>query len=93
MKKYKFKNLVEFASTKLVKAGLEPPKAQTVGEMLVMADAMGHQTHGLAFLPIYVRALKQGLYLVYRSRHTVHSLLRFLSEVCHTIFFRINTIK
>lgn len=61
MKKYKFENLVEFASTILVKAGLETAKAKTIGEMLVTADAMGHNTHGLAFLPIYVRALKQGV--------------------------------
>lgn len=60
MTKYKFENLVEFASTILVKAGLESEKARTVGEILVTADAMGHTTHGLAFLPIYVNALKQG---------------------------------
>jgi len=61
MIKYKFEDLVEFASTILVKAGLESEKAKTVGKILVTADAMGHDTHGLAFLPLYVKALKQGV--------------------------------
>lgn len=61
MKKYQFENLLEFASTILTEAGLESEKSKTVGEMLVTADAMGHKTHGLAFLPIYVNALKQGV--------------------------------
>ena len=61
MKKYKFENLAEFASKILIKAGLAYEKAKTVGELLVTADAMGHKTHGLAFLPIYIRALKQGV--------------------------------
>ena len=60
MKKYKFENLVEFAARILTKAGLEREKAKTVGEVLVTADAMGHTTHGLAYLPIYINALKQG---------------------------------
>lgn len=58
---YQFKDLVELASSILVKAGLESKKAKTVGELLVTADAMGHKTHGLSFLPIYLKALKQGV--------------------------------
>lgn len=60
MTKYNFKDLVEFASTILEKGGLERDKAKPVSKILVSADAMGHNTHGLAYLPIYLNALRQG---------------------------------
>lgn len=41
-------------------AGLEQAKARSVATCLVLADAMGHDTHGLALAPWYLDALSQG---------------------------------
>ncbi|MEO9891651.1 Ldh family oxidoreductase [Aurantibacter sp.] len=58
---FKFEKLVEFTSTILEKAGLESEKAKIASGIIVTADAMGHNTHGIAFLPIYIKALKEGV--------------------------------
>lgn len=60
MKRYNFDDLINFAALILCDFGLEAGKADVVAGKLVMADAMGHNTHGLAYLPIYVKALKTG---------------------------------
>ena len=52
--------LTLFARSALVAAGLEPSKAPVVAEILVEADLMGHDTHGLQLLPSYLRDLKEG---------------------------------
>ncbi|MDM0107708.1 Ldh family oxidoreductase [Variovorax sp. J22R24] len=41
-------------------AGLAEPKAGSVARPLVLADMMGHTTHGLALAPGYVDALESG---------------------------------
>ncbi|MBS0455403.1 MAG: Ldh family oxidoreductase [Proteobacteria bacterium] len=43
-----------------VAAGLSEPKAGSVARTLILADMMGHATHGLALAPGYVQALKTG---------------------------------
>jgi len=54
-------NLLEtFASHILQSVGLDSNKADVVAQKLVAAEAMGHKTHGLAYLPFYVKALKNG---------------------------------
>jgi len=58
---YSFASLEGFASQILQSAGLDGGHADVAGKRLVMADAMGHHTHGLAYLPIYVKALKSGV--------------------------------
>jgi len=51
--------LVDFATQALGRAGMDN-QAGTVAQILVEADLMGHDTHGLALLPAYVDALLAG---------------------------------
>lgn len=52
--------LVRFAGDMLAQAGMEPSQSQVVAEILVEADLMGHDTHGLNLLPAYVTELERG---------------------------------
>jgi len=52
-------DLVAFAAAALARAGMDA-QAGTVAEILVEADLLGHDTHGLALLPSYVDALLAG---------------------------------
>ena len=52
--------LQAFAETMLQKAGLAAPRATTVASTLIEGDMLGHTTHGLALLPGYLAALKDG---------------------------------
>lgn len=51
--------LIAFAEAALAKAGMECG-ARLVAEILVEADLMGHDTHGLSLLPAYVNELQRG---------------------------------
>ena len=52
--------LTAFAHALFVRAGLDDDKARTFGEILVEADLLGHTTHGLALLPLYLADLEKG---------------------------------
>jgi len=52
--------LRDLATALLAHAGLAPDRAATVAEILVEADCMGHDTHGLALLTPYLDALASG---------------------------------
>ena len=52
--------LTDFAQTVLCKVGLAEAAALDVAEVLVEADLLGHDTHGLHLLPAYVAALESG---------------------------------
>ncbi len=52
--------LVAFATALLGRAGLEESKAQAVAEILVEADLLGHNTHGLALLAPYLGEIEKG---------------------------------
>ena len=52
--------LVTFARALLEKSGLDADKAQTVAEILVEGDLLGHHTHGLQLLPGYLADLEKG---------------------------------
>lgn len=53
-------DLVDFGSGLLRAAGMEPAKAQRVAELLVLSDAMGRRTHGLALVPLYLSDIAKG---------------------------------
>ncbi len=53
-------SLVAFAQALLAAAGMRDTLAAVVADVLVDADLMGHDTHGLALLPGYLRALQDG---------------------------------
>lgn len=55
------KSDLQALSEKLLKAcGLSPDRAQTVATTLIESDLMGHTTHGLALLPVYLKELESG---------------------------------
>ena len=55
-----FEGLVGYASSLLTAAGLDADKPSVVARLLVTADAMGHDTHGLAQLPDYLDDIVAG---------------------------------
>jgi LDH2 family malate/lactate/ureidoglycolate dehydrogenase len=57
---HSFDALTGYAGALLATAGLEADKAQTTARLLVTADAMGHDTHGLAQLPGYLADIAAG---------------------------------
>jgi LDH2 family malate/lactate/ureidoglycolate dehydrogenase len=58
---FAFDDLVAYAAALLHAAGLDADKPAVVARLLVMADAMGHDTHGLAQLPDYLEEIANGL--------------------------------
>ncbi|MFI5336561.1 MAG: Ldh family oxidoreductase, partial [Opitutales bacterium] len=52
--------LVDFASALLQRGGLERDKADAVAEILVEGDLLGHTTHGLQLLGLYLTEIEQG---------------------------------
>jgi LDH2 family malate/lactate/ureidoglycolate dehydrogenase len=57
---FRYDDLVSYASDLLMAAGLDGDKPQTVADLLVTADAMGHTTHGLALLSAYLKDIEAG---------------------------------
>jgi LDH2 family malate/lactate/ureidoglycolate dehydrogenase len=55
--KYRAGSLVDFAAALLTKAGMPNDRANVVAEALVEGDLLGHTTHGLQLLPLYLTAL------------------------------------
>src|SRR5260221_9679718 len=52
--------LAAFATALLAKSGLARDRAETVAEILVEGDLLGHNTHGLQLLPPYLGELESG---------------------------------
>lgn len=53
-------DLIAFARSLLLAAGMEADKADAVGTVLVEGDLLGHTTHGLALLAPYLAELERG---------------------------------
>lgn len=53
-------DLTAFAQALFAAAGLEADKAASVARLLVLTDAMGHRTHGVAMLPLYLDEIAKG---------------------------------
>jgi LDH2 family malate/lactate/ureidoglycolate dehydrogenase len=53
-------DLEAFAADLLQKAGFNAEKARTTARLLVLTDAMGRRTHGLAMLPLYLVEIEKG---------------------------------
>ncbi|GIK38426.1 MAG: lactate dehydrogenase [Chloroflexota bacterium] len=58
--RYAATDLIKWSSELLQRAGLAPERANTVAEVLVEADLLGHSTHGLQLLAVYLRELEAG---------------------------------
>jgi LDH2 family malate/lactate/ureidoglycolate dehydrogenase len=52
--------LERFAAELFAAAGLDNDKAATVAHFLVLTDAMGRPTHGLAMAPLYLAEIEKG---------------------------------
>ncbi len=57
---YSATDLVAFARALFQAAGCDDDKPQTIAELLVEADLMGHTTHGLALASAYLEELESG---------------------------------
>lgn len=51
-------DLISFSTALLQGSGLDPDKAAVVAEILVEGDLLGHSTHGLNLLPLYLDELE-----------------------------------
>ncbi len=61
LQQYEVSNLIQYASQLLKAAGCTDEIATCVAAVLVEADLLGHDTHGLAQLPAYLDELEKGL--------------------------------
>ncbi|PKL13428.1 MAG: lactate dehydrogenase [Spirochaetae bacterium HGW-Spirochaetae-8] len=57
-RKYIPKELVAFGKEVLVHAGMPGDRAETIANILVEGDLLGHNTHGLKLLPAYVKEIQ-----------------------------------
>lgn len=74
---YRSDDLLGFATALLEQAGLDQEKSSVVARTLVEGDLLGHDTHGLALLPGYLKDLvaggitSEGSYRVLRDKPAV----------------------
>ena len=52
--------LTNFCTSIFIKLGMDPEKAKDTSNILVEADMMGHSTHGVRLLPLYVKDIEEG---------------------------------
>ncbi len=52
--------LEAFAASLFIAAGMDADKATTMAQLLVLTDALGRRTHGLAMLPLYLAEIAKG---------------------------------
>src|ERR1041385_5561809 len=57
--KYEATGLRNFAKNLLSASGLDDERAFDVADVLLEGDLLGHTTHGLALLPLYLEALRE----------------------------------
>lgn len=63
--------LVDFAAQLLHRAGMPQDRAETVAQMLVEGDLMGHTTHGLNLLAPYLKEIEAGFMTLEGEPETV----------------------
>ena len=69
--RYTTEALQKFSRALLSRAGLETEVASVVAEVLLEGDLLGHDTHGLALLPGYLRELEAGT----MAKHGKHRVI------------------
>lgn len=60
MTRYRPDSLIEFAASLFAAAGMDADKPRIVAEILVEADLLGHDTHGLNLAPKYLQDIEDG---------------------------------
>lgn len=58
--RYRPEDLVASTATLFARAGLDDAIARTVADVLVTADLLGYDTHGLQFVPAYLKDIESG---------------------------------
>lgn len=58
--RYRAPALIEFGAALLVAAGMPQDRARDIADILVEADLLGHDTHGLQLLPTYLQHIEAG---------------------------------
>lgn len=58
--RYDHQDLLRFARVLLERAGLDTDKASAIADILVEADLLGHDTHGLSLLAPYLSEIEKG---------------------------------
>jgi LDH2 family malate/lactate/ureidoglycolate dehydrogenase len=59
-RRFDMTRLTEFAGELFRASGMDDDKAGTVARLLVLTDAIGRRTHGLAMAPLYLQAIREG---------------------------------
>ncbi len=59
-RRYSYEDLLVMSKGLLLTQGMSDEAAEATSEILVEADLMGHITHGLTLLPVYIDELKAG---------------------------------
>lgn len=57
---YNANKLIDYADQLLITAGLDTKVSRCVSESLVDGDLLGHTTHGLGLLPLYIKEIVNG---------------------------------
>jgi len=52
--------LMKFCTSVFVKMGMDEEKAADTSDILIEADMMGHSTHGVRLLPLYIKDVEIG---------------------------------
>ena len=60
MIRYRATDLIDYAAALFAASGMPADRSRIVGEVLVEADLMGHDTHGLQLAPGYLKNLASG---------------------------------
>ena len=63
--------LINFCTSVFVKLGMDDNKAKDTSEILIEADMMGHSTHGIRLLPLYIKDIEAGNMTVKGDEETV----------------------
>lgn len=58
--RYRHTDLIDCAATLFARAGLDEPLARAVADILVDADLLGYDSHGLQFVPAYLGGVEAG---------------------------------
>ena len=56
--------LMKFCTSVLIKLRMDEEKANDTSDILIEADLMGHFTHGVRLLPLYIKDIEAGNMIV-----------------------------
>ena len=57
---FKHSKLIKFCTSVFLLLGMDKEKAIDTSEILIEADMMGHSTHGVRLLPLYIKDIELG---------------------------------